>query len=56
MSETNEPHRKLAAILSADAVGYSRLMQADEPATVETLNAYRELIEADVCTECGLRR
>ncbi len=31
----------LAAILSADAVGYSRLMQADEPATVETLNAYR---------------
>jgi adenylate cyclase len=34
-------HRKLAAILSADAVGYSRLMQADEPATVETLNAYR---------------
>jgi len=38
---TTEPHRKLAAILSADAVGYSRLMQADEPATVETLNAYR---------------
>jgi adenylate cyclase len=36
-----ESHRKLAAILSADAVGYSRLMQADEPATVETLNAYR---------------
>jgi len=31
----------LAAILSADAVGYSRLMQADEAATVETLNAYR---------------
>ena len=37
-----EPHRKLAAILSADAVGYSRLMHADESATVETLNAYRE--------------
>jgi adenylate cyclase len=37
----HEPHRKLAAILSADAVGYSRLMHADEPATVETLNAYR---------------
>jgi adenylate cyclase len=36
-----QSHRKLAAILSADAVGYSRLMQADEPATVETLNAYR---------------
>jgi class 3 adenylate cyclase len=42
MPPDNESHRKLAAILSADAVGYSRLMQADEPATVETLNAYRE--------------
>ena len=41
MPAANEPHRKLAAILSADAVGYSRLMQADEPATVETLHAYR---------------
>ncbi|HEU5282586.1 MAG TPA: adenylate/guanylate cyclase domain-containing protein, partial [Burkholderiales bacterium] len=41
MPAATEPHRKLAAILSADAVGYSRLMQADEPATVETLNAYR---------------
>ena len=36
-----EAHRKLAAILSADAVGLSRLMQGDEPATVETLNASR---------------
>ena len=41
MPATNKSHRKLAAILSADAVGYSRLMQADEAATVETLNAYR---------------
>jgi adenylate cyclase len=41
MPAASEPRRKLAAILSADAVGYSRLMQADEPATVETLNAYR---------------
>ncbi len=29
--------RKLAAILSADVVGYSRLMAANEAATVETL-------------------
>ena len=36
--------RKLAAILSADAVGYSRLMAADEAATVETLKAYRDII------------
>jgi class 3 adenylate cyclase len=36
------PHRKLAAILSADVVGYSRLMGDDDRATVETLNAYRQ--------------
>jgi len=36
--------RKLAAILSADAVGYSRLMAADEAATVETLKQYRAVI------------
>jgi adenylate cyclase len=34
--------RKLAAILSADVVGYSRLMAEDEDATVRTLAAYRE--------------
>jgi adenylate cyclase len=35
-------HRKLAAILSADVVGYSRLMQDDESATVETLESYKQ--------------
>ncbi|MCH8883569.1 MAG: adenylate/guanylate cyclase domain-containing protein, partial [SAR324 cluster bacterium] len=35
--------RKLAAILSADVVGYSRLMRHDEPATVATLREYREV-------------
>ena len=35
---------KLAAILSADAVGYSRLMAGDEAATIRTLSAYREQI------------
>jgi adenylate cyclase len=34
--------RKLAAILSADVVGYSRLMAEDEVATIHTLTAYRE--------------
>ena len=33
--------RKLAAILSADAKGYSRLMGEDEEATVRTITAYR---------------
>jgi adenylate cyclase len=36
--------RKLAAILSADVEGYSRLMDNDEEATVHTLTAYRNAI------------
>ena len=40
--------RKLAAILSADVVGYSRLMAEDEDATVRTLTAYREQIASSV--------
>ena len=36
--------RKLAAILSADVQGYSRLMGEDEEATVQTLTAYREVM------------
>ena len=40
--------RKLAAILSADAQGYSRLMGDDEAATVRTLTAYREVIASAV--------
>jgi adenylate cyclase len=35
--------RKLTAILSADAVEYSRLMGEDEEATVRTITAYREV-------------
>jgi class 3 adenylate cyclase len=38
--------RKLAAILCADVVDYSRLMADDEGATVRTLTAYREQIGA----------
>jgi len=36
--------RKLTAILSADAVGYSRLMRQDEEATVRDIAAHRALI------------
>ncbi len=32
--------RKLTAILSADVVGYSRLMEENEEATIQTLNTY----------------
>ena len=36
--------RKLAAILSADVQGYSRLMGDDEVATIRTLTTYREVM------------
>jgi adenylate cyclase len=36
--------RKLAAILSTDVVGYSRLMEDDEEATIRSINAYRKSI------------
>lgn len=36
--------RKLTAIVSADAVGYSRLIREDEEATIRTLTEYREAI------------
>jgi adenylate cyclase len=41
---TQEVKRKLAAILSADVKGYSRLMGEDEKQTVRTLNTYKEVM------------
>jgi class 3 adenylate cyclase len=41
--------RRLAAILSADVAGYSRLMSGDEAGTLAALKAYRaEFIGATV--------
>jgi adenylate cyclase len=40
----SDVNRKLAAILSADVVGYGQLMQDDESATVATLIEYRAAI------------
>jgi adenylate cyclase len=34
--------RRLAAILAADVVGYSRLMEADEAGTLAALKSHRE--------------
>jgi adenylate cyclase len=46
MDQTNAQNvkRKLAAILSADAKGYSRLMGEDEITTVQTLKACKDII------------
>jgi len=43
-----EAKRRLAAILSADVAGYSRLMGDDERATLNTLNAYRAVFRDHV--------
>jgi TolB-like protein/class 3 adenylate cyclase len=46
--------RRLAAILAADVVGYSRLVAEDEEGTLRTLGAYRAAI-ADLVREHGGR-
>ncbi len=45
--------RRLAAILAADVVGYSRLMEADEEATARTLSTYRMIIDGLVVSHNG---
>src|SRR6201993_3783393 len=45
--------RRLAAILAADVAGYSRLMAADEEATLRTLDAYRRTISDLISEHAG---
>jgi adenylate cyclase len=46
--------RRLAAILAADVVGYSRLMGHDEEGTLNRLNAHRrELIDPKIAEHRG---
>jgi adenylate cyclase len=45
--------RKLTAILSADVVGFSRLMRDDEASTVRTLAAYKRIISGLVSRHRG---
>src|SRR6516225_12468291 len=50
MSQT----RRLAAILAADVAGYSRLMGADEEATLARLKAlHRELVDPKIAEHRG---
>ena len=46
--------RRLAAIVSADAVGYSRLMAEDEAGALRAVDAQRALLRARV-EACGGR-
>ncbi len=45
--------RRIAAILAADMVGFSRLMERDEEAGLDTLNACRSLIQQRVAAHRG---
>ena len=52
MAETVE--RRLSAILSADVVGYTRLMRADEEGTLARFRAHRtELVEPKIAEYKG---
>ena len=51
---TTTATRRLAAILAADVVGYSRLMEADEEGTHERLRAHlRELVDPKIADHHG---
>ena len=53
MSE-DSVHRKLAAILAADVVGYSRLMGDDEVGTLTRLKACRkEVVDPKIAAHRG---
>jgi class 3 adenylate cyclase/energy-coupling factor transporter ATP-binding protein EcfA2 len=45
--------RRIAAILAADVVGYSRLMGKDEETTLATLNGYRAVIDGLIAIHTG---
>src|SRR5215475_3505604 len=45
--------RRLAAILSADVVGYSRLMGADDEGTLATLSTYRDVVDSLIAEHQG---
>jgi class 3 adenylate cyclase/pimeloyl-ACP methyl ester carboxylesterase len=52
--ESNAIQRRLAAVLAADVVGYSRLMGIDEVGTLTSLKAHRrELIDPTIATHHG---
>jgi len=53
MSENVRVQRRLAAILSADVAGYSRLMGDDDVATIRTLSEYRFAISEIVAAHHG---
>ena len=52
-AESGQLQRRLAAVLSADVAGYSRLIGEDEVGTVRLLSEYRDAIAAVVAARRG---
>jgi adenylate cyclase len=53
MTSLEAPKERLAAILAADVVGYTKLMHYDEHATIATLDEYRQLWRESIETHGG---
>src|SRR5256714_11368039 len=53
MAEPIQVKRSLAAIFAADVEGYSRLMGADEVATLDALTARREVLDGLIASRGG---
>ena len=53
MERQNRVERRLAAILAADVVGYSRLMGLDEVGTAQVLREHRGVVDALVAKHGG---
>src|SRR5437660_372848 len=51
--EAHSVERKLAAIFAADVEGYSRLMGLDEVGTLQTLTAYRVIVDRLIASHRG---
>ena len=51
--EPTSVERQLAVILAANLEGYSRLMGAEEEATLKTLGAYRQIIDGPIARDGG---
>ena len=54
MTKIAEAERRLVAIFAADVEGYSRLMGADEVATLDALTARREILDG-LRTQCWIK-
>jgi TolB-like protein/class 3 adenylate cyclase len=53
LAKPTDTERRLVAIFAADVEGYSRLMGADEVATLDALTARREILDGLIATHGG---